>query len=128
MSHPITDGVWIGRMRTVARLVIRMGSCVLLILAGETLLSWAYYTVNPNMGAMPGQTNNFHWWYALMAVLYALPAASFLLFEPTVVRWLVPSPEQRCPSCGYPVASDTVPELCPECGVRIGARRANDPA
>jgi len=113
----ISDGTWIGRVRMVARLVIRVGSFVLLLVAGETLLSWAYYAATPAYGGVP--TYNYHWWYALRAALYGAPAIIMLVLEPTMLRWLVPSPGQRCPSCGYPIAAETVPELCPECGVRL---------
>ncbi|UYV12617.1 MAG: hypothetical protein NCW75_15160 [Phycisphaera sp.] len=107
-------------MRMVARLVIRVGSFVLFLLAGETLLSWVYYAATPAFGNVPGQvTASYHWWYVAMAALYGAPAACLLTFEPALLRWLVPSPEQRCPSCGYPIAAETVPELCPECGVRL---------
>lgn len=117
MASNISDGVWIGRMRMVARLVIRVGSFVLLLIAGETLLSWVYYAATPAYSGAPNY--NYHWWYALRAVMYGVPAIIMLAIEPSMLRWLVPSPEQRCPSCGYPIAAETVPDLCPECGVRL---------
>ncbi|MEQ8843387.1 MAG: hypothetical protein RIB58_00925 [Phycisphaerales bacterium] len=107
-------------MRMVARLVIRVGSFVLLLIAGDTLLSWVYYAVTPAYSGVPNY--NFHWWYALRAAMYGAPAVIMLAIEPTMLRWLVPSPEQRCPSCGYPFAAETVPDLCPECGVRLMPR------
>lgn len=122
MGSNISDGVWIGRMRMVARLVIRVGSLVLLLIAGDTLLAWVYFAATPGYGGTPGTI--FHAWYALRTAMYGGPAIIMLTLEPTMLRWLVPSPEQRCPSCGYPIAAETVPELCPECGVRLkGAPR-----
>lgn len=119
MEPRVPDGTWIGRMRAVARIVIRVGSVILFVLAGEAVLSWLYYVLDPGMPGFQGMSVSLHVYYASMTLLYALPALLFLLYEPAVLRWLVPSPDAKCPSCGYPIASESAAVSCPECGVRL---------
>lgn len=126
MSQPIPDGVWIGRVRMVARLALRIASVVLGLLAARSLLAWGYYLVESSQsGYVSGMAYVQFWWSLVMAAFYAAPAAAMLLWEPAVLRWLVPIPDRRCPGCGYPLLSHDAQERCPECGIRL---RANDPA
>ena len=119
MNPSISDGIWIGRMRIAARIIIRVGSVVLFILAGEAALSWLYYAMNPGMAGFSNMSLSVHIYYASMTLLYGVPPLLFLLYEPAVLRWIVPSPDTKCPSCGYPIASESTSDMCPECGVRL---------
>ncbi|MFI4915517.1 MAG: hypothetical protein ACIAS6_03285 [Phycisphaerales bacterium JB060] len=113
----VVDGVWLRRMRMIARLVIRVAAGILIILAIKEVagtVPWLF------MQAGPG---GFEWYYLAATgaalVVQGGGGVMLLLFEPTVARWLVPSPGQGCPSCGYPVDAKGSIEMCPECGVRL---------
>lgn len=110
----------------IARMVIRVAAGILIILGirdAAQSVPWVF------MQSGPG---GFEWYYLAVsgASLFVQGGGgiALLLFEPTVARWLVPSPGIGCPSCGYPIDAGSAMEKCPECGVRLrGAPREGNP-
>ncbi len=122
----VVDGVWLRRMRMIARLLIRGVAGILIILAIKELVQtvpWIFLQRGPG---------GFEWYYLAVSgaalVVQGGGGIALLFFEPIVARWLVPSPGVGCPSCGYPVDSKSTIDKCPECGIRLNESRANDSA
>lgn len=65
-------------------------------------------------------------WFAIPVVM-AGAAAALVLLGQFALPLLVPVPKPNCPGCGYDLSNPTG-DHCPECGLRLGAPRANDPA
>ena len=104
----------IQRQRHVATIVLRALSIILLVF-GSIYLIYALAIAMLQgklemLTAIWDKGNDFSWGLGL-----ALPGAAILVWNRTIVRWLIPVPRQECPQCGYAIKELTTTR-CPECG------------
>lgn len=128
MIGPSADDILAMRWRV--RIVLRMATLVLTIVA----LAWialqlrefleVRQVANAGFRQMPHPLD-FDW-FAVPIVLLVV-AVLLALVARFGLGMIVEVPRPRCPKCGYDLDKPTG-DKCPECGLRLGHARANDPA
>lgn len=127
MATPIADGIWLQRMRMVARCAIRFAALCAAGVAVFWIIQWSFYVFNSSTttAATPsGVSYHLDYFFAILG--YSILAGLIVALEPTLTKWLVPNPGALCPACGYPYQPDNPPPQCTECGIALASRAPSE--
>lgn len=127
MESNISDGIWLQRMRMIAKLVLRFAAVCAAGVGVYWIIQWVLYVLNSGPSAVVfGGGPSYHLNYFFTIISDFTIAGLIVIFEPTLTKWLVPNPGALCPACGYPYQPDNPPPQCTECGIALASRATSD--